>query len=52
MGIHHDVFSSEQAVIDAGAVDKAFKALEDQGLIYTGVLEPPKGKKSANAGPA
>jgi len=45
MGIHHDVFSSEQAVIDAGAVDKAFKALEDQGLIYTGVLEPPKGKK-------
>jgi len=44
MGIHHDVFSSEQAVIDAGAVDKAFKVLEDQGLIYTGVLEPPKGK--------
>jgi arginyl-tRNA synthetase len=44
MGIHHDVFSSEQAIIDAGAVDKAFKVLEDQGLIYTGVLEPPKGK--------
>lgn len=45
MGIKHDVFSSEQAVIDAGAVDKAFKVLEDKGLIYTGVLEPPKGKK-------
>lgn len=45
MGIHHDVFSSEQAVIDAGAVEKAYKVLEDQGLIYTGVLEPPKGKK-------
>lgn len=45
MGIHHDVFSSEQKIIDAGAVDKAFKVLQDQGLIYTGVLEPPKGKK-------
>lgn len=45
MGIRHDVFASEQAVIDAGAVEKAFKVLEDQGLIYTGVLEPPKGKK-------
>ena len=44
MGIHHDVFASEQSIIDAGAVDKAFKVLEDQGLIYTGVLEPPKGK--------
>jgi len=45
MGIQYAVFTSEQAIIDAGAVDKAFKELEDQGLIYTGVLEPPKGKK-------
>ncbi len=45
MGIKHDVFSSEQALVDAGAVDKAFKVLEDQGLIYTGVLEAPKDKR-------
>lgn len=45
MGVHHDVFSSEKALVDAGLVDTALKALEDQGLIYTGVLEPPKGKK-------
>jgi arginyl-tRNA synthetase len=44
MGIRHNVFSSEQAVIDAGAVEKAFNILQDKGLIYTGVLEPPKGK--------
>ncbi|WP_029014464.1 arginine--tRNA ligase [Niveispirillum irakense] len=45
LGVQHDVFSSEKAVVDAGAVDLALKTLEDQGLIYTGVLEPPKGKK-------
>ncbi len=45
MGIDFDVFSSERAVVDRGAVDEAFKILEDKGLIYTGVLEPPKGKK-------
>ena len=46
MGIRFAVFTSEQAIIDAGIVDMAFKALEEQGLIYTGVLAPPKGKKS------
>ncbi|MFV3075740.1 arginine--tRNA ligase [Niveispirillum fermenti] len=45
MGVKHDVFSSERALVDAGAVDLALKTLEAQGLIYTGVLEPPKGKK-------
>ncbi|AUN29599.1 arginine--tRNA ligase [Niveispirillum cyanobacteriorum] len=45
MGVKHDVFSSERAIVDAGAVELALKTLEDQGLIYTGVLEPPKGKK-------
>jgi arginyl-tRNA synthetase len=44
MGINHDVFTSEQKIVDDGAVEKAYKALEDQGLIYTGVLEAPKGK--------
>lgn len=44
INIKHDVFTSEQAVIDRGAVDEAFSILQERGLIYTGVLEPPKGQ--------
>ena len=44
LGINQDVFSSERALVEAGAVDAAFQALDDQGLIYVGTLEPPKGK--------
>jgi arginyl-tRNA synthetase len=40
-----DVYSSERALVNAGAVDTALTTLEQRGLIYTGVLEPPKGKK-------
>jgi arginyl-tRNA synthetase len=44
LGIHHAVFTSEQRLIEAGAVDAAFAALAAKGLIYEGVLDPPKGK--------
>ncbi|MBF0267358.1 MAG: arginine--tRNA ligase [Alphaproteobacteria bacterium] len=44
LGVKHDVFTSERAMVDSGAVDAALKNLEERGLIYTGVLEPPKGK--------
>ena len=44
LGIEQDVFTSERALVDAGKVDAALDALESRGLIYTGVLEPPKGK--------
>ena len=44
LGIHHDVFSSEKSITDAGNIEQALKLLDDKGLIYTGVLEPPKGK--------
>jgi len=44
LGVHHDVFSSEKALVDAGKVDGALKFLDEAGLTYTGVLEPPKGK--------
>ncbi len=44
LGIEQEVFSSERALVEAGAVDRALKSLEDQGLLYVGVLEPPKGK--------
>lgn len=45
VGIEQDVFTSERGLVDAGAVDAVFAALEERSLIYTGVLEPPKGKK-------
>lgn len=43
-GVTHDVFTSERELVSAGKVDEALKFLTDQGLIYQGVLEPPKGK--------
>ncbi len=44
LGIQHDVFTSEKALLAAGAVDAVFDNLSARDLIYTGVLEPPKGK--------
>ncbi len=44
LGIHHDIFTSERAITEAGKVGEAMATLEAKGLIYTGVLEPPKGK--------
>ena len=44
LGIAQDVFTSEKALVAAGAVDDVFQTLSDRDLIYTGVLEPPKGK--------
>ena len=46
VGIDQEVFTSERALAEAGKVDTALKQLEDRGLIYTGVLEPPKGRKA------
>jgi arginyl-tRNA synthetase len=44
LGIHHDVFASEYEITKAGRVDEAVEVLRDKGLVYVGVLEPPKGK--------
>jgi arginyl-tRNA synthetase len=44
LGVRHNVFSSERALQQSGAVDQALATLEQAGLIYTGILEPPKGK--------
>lgn len=44
VGVHHDVFSSERALVSAGKVEQVKKFLEDRDLIYVGTLEPPKGK--------
>jgi len=45
LGVQNQVFSSERALIASGAVEDAYQSLVEQDLIYTGVLEPPKGKK-------
>jgi arginyl-tRNA synthetase len=44
LGVHIDVYSSERALVESGAVDRAFQELARQDLIYQGRLEPPKGK--------
>ena len=44
LGIHMDIFSSERALVENGTVEKTMATLADQGHIYEGVLEPPKGK--------
>ena len=44
LGVSHDVFSSERALVASGAADAAIDALQADGLIYEGILEPPKGK--------
>ena len=44
LGVVPDVFTSERRLVEAGAIDKVIDRLRAQGLIYEGVLEPPKGK--------
>ncbi|MEC8163488.1 MAG: arginine--tRNA ligase, partial [Pseudomonadota bacterium] len=45
LDVRHDVFTSERKLVEAGRVDEVLENLDGRGLIYTGVLEPPKGKK-------
>ena len=45
LGVEQEVFSSERVLVEAGGVEAVLDTLEAQGLIYTGVLEPPKGKR-------
>ena len=44
LGVEHDVFVSERQVVSEGWLEKAEATLSAKQLIYTGVLEPPKGK--------
>ena len=44
LGVVPDVFTSERALVEAGRADAVIARLAGQGLIYEGVLEPPKGK--------
>ncbi len=44
LGVGFDAFVSERALVERGAADECLAELEARGLIYTGVLDPPKGK--------
>ncbi|MEC8128227.1 MAG: arginine--tRNA ligase [Pseudomonadota bacterium] len=45
LGISMDRFSSERALVDNGAVAAAIERLTNEGHVYRGILEPPKGKE-------
>jgi len=44
LGVGFDAFVSERDLVKSGAVDAALAALTERGLIYEGILDPPKGK--------
>ena len=44
LGIAFDAFVSERELTEAGEIDKALATLDERGLVYVGMLEPPKGK--------
>ena len=44
LGVEMDVFYSEKSLYGTGQIEAAIDALRAKDLIYTGTLEPPKGK--------
>ncbi|WP_284265340.1 arginine--tRNA ligase [Roseicyclus amphidinii] len=44
LGVEMDVFYSEKSLYGTGRIEAALDDLRGKGLIYEGVLEPPKGK--------
>ena len=45
LGVKMDLFYSEKSLYGTGRIEAAIEDLKSKGLIYQGVLEPPKGKK-------
>ena len=45
LGVRHEVFTSERALVAAGRVDVALRRLSARGLVYRGTLRPPKGRE-------
>ncbi len=43
-GVVFDTFTSERELVERGAVADCLAGLEARGLVYRGMLEPPKGK--------
>jgi arginyl-tRNA synthetase len=51
IAVSFDVWSSEKALYESGAVDRFLRHLEQQGLVYMGKLPPPRSKKGRPAEP-
>jgi arginyl-tRNA synthetase len=45
LGVQMDKFSSERSLVNTGAVQRAIEKLQQDGHLYRGVLQPPKGKE-------
>lgn len=45
LGVKMDHFFSEKSLYGTGRIESTIDKLREKGLIYEGVLEPPKGKK-------
>ncbi len=46
LGIEMDTYFSEKSLYDSCQIEAALDRLKNNGLIYKGILEPPKGKKT------
>ena len=46
LGVKMDAFFSEKSLFGTGRIEQTIQKLKNQGLIYEGVLEPPRGKRS------
>ncbi len=44
LGVKMDVFYSEKSLYGSGKIEEAIKCLEQKSLIYSGILDAPKGK--------
>ncbi|MEM6440090.1 MAG: arginine--tRNA ligase [Pseudomonadota bacterium] len=44
LGVKMDVWFSEKSLYGSGRIEATLATLEEKGLVYVGVLEPPKGK--------
>ncbi len=47
LGVKFDVFSSERSLVEKGKVQAVWDYLQEKGLIYEGVLPPPKDAEKA-----
>lgn len=48
LGVRMDVYFSERSLYGTGKIENSINALDEKGLIYEGVLEPPKGQESSH----
>ena len=44
LGIEHEVFFSERQLVASGRIEETLETLKNKGLLYEGVLDPPKGR--------